>query len=647
MSISLIILTIIIFIIMFGMADRFLDKMRMNDISALILCIAIVIGIIIPPIYITEYFAFSIGGFLIPFGICIYLLIKCGWSRDLLRSVIGTILIAGIVLGLEYLLPAEPEKLVIEPVFIYGIITGIVAYIMGRSRRNAFISAVFGITLAKLIQWIINWSTGIKTVLGLGVAGAFDMIIVASLISLALCEFIGRVYSRIKPDKFAKKYNFETGSYDSVKNGKISKTEQETTKTEQENSDKHVEKNRTIKTEQETTKTKSKPNKKRVGKTKKVMTCFALIFAFAFMVSSFNTAFSPFAHALDTDNKYYTIYDSQNSGKVLFVRGESVFNGDEYISNENILYELYDVDNTNKTAKAKFKANVKMPVYNVKKNNNSSKKVNALSKTVGMYHTHNDECYIPTDGVDSVYGNGGVTDVGKSFKANLEALGISVKYSDALHLPHNSGAYGRSEVTASKLIRENKLNAIFDVHRDSTPRSEYVTSVNGVKMSKVRMVIGSANQNSSINKEFALSIKSYADEVYPNLIKDIYIGKGSYNQQLSPRAMLFEMGCENIEKNLVQNSTIPLSKTLDMVLFGSDSASKTTLSDVSATGGETLQVTGLINQSSVAPLDTLWVVLGTIAGVLLMFSIVLIFDRETRFKTKRFFAEIFPFTKKT
>ena len=41
-------------------------------------------------------------------------------------------------------------------------------------------------------------------------------------------------------------------------------------------------------------------------------------------------------------------------------------------------------------------------------------------------------------------------------------------------------------------------------------------------MSKVRMVVGSANVKSGINKEFALNIKAYADQVYPGLIKDIY-----------------------------------------------------------------------------------------------------------------------------
>ena len=36
-----------------------------------------------------------------------------------------------------------------------------------------------------------------------------------------------------------------------------------------------------------------------------------------------------------------------------------------------------------------------------------------------MYHTHNDECYYTPDGTDSVYGEGGIHDVGAKLKQNF------------------------------------------------------------------------------------------------------------------------------------------------------------------------------------------------------------------------------------
>ena len=221
MSVSLWILTILILLLMFGLGQRILDQMRLNDKQAIIILVMIVIGLLIPPIYIGRYFCFSIGGFLIPLVICVYMLISSG-KRDNLRALIGTILVGGIIYGLEWLMPAKTaEDIIIDPMFIYGIVAGIIAYVLGRSRRNALICSVFGISLSMIIQFIINLCLGAPTVLGLGVGGAFGTMIVSSIIAVALCEFLGRAFEEAKPDKEKKIYNFETHTYDSEKNGRL------------------------------------------------------------------------------------------------------------------------------------------------------------------------------------------------------------------------------------------------------------------------------------------------------------------------------------------------------------------------------------------------------------------------------------------
>ena len=221
MSVSLIIISILILLIMFGVGQRILDSLRLSDKAALLILILICIGLFIPPIWIGEYFCFSIGGFLIPLALSIYLLISCGWSRDLLRAFIGTILVAGIIYGLEWLLPADPEEMLIDNMYIYGIVAGLIAYILGRSRRNAFISCLFGLTLAQLIQWIVNFAMNTPTILGLGVGGAFGTYIVSIIIAVAVSEFLGRCFESASLDKEEKVYNFKTHTYDSEKNGKL------------------------------------------------------------------------------------------------------------------------------------------------------------------------------------------------------------------------------------------------------------------------------------------------------------------------------------------------------------------------------------------------------------------------------------------
>ncbi len=224
MSISLIVLTTLILLVMFGAGQRLLDKMRLSDKWALIIMVAIVIGILLPPIAIGQYFKFSIGGFLIPVGICVYLLIRVGWSRDLLRALIGTILTAGAIVGLDYLMPsATPEDIVIQNTLLYGAVAGVIAYLLGRSRRNALICSVFGITLAQLIQFLISlWGYGVVTTLSFGIAGAFDTIIIASLIGVGLSELIGKSAEAIVGKK-RKAYDFEKGAFDHKKSKKAQK----------------------------------------------------------------------------------------------------------------------------------------------------------------------------------------------------------------------------------------------------------------------------------------------------------------------------------------------------------------------------------------------------------------------------------------
>lgn len=366
--------------------------------------------------------------------------------------------------------------------------------------------------------------------------------------------------------------------------------------------------------------------------------CFTLVFATTIINSNNIT------RAVDTTKKYYTIYSDDTKQKVLFLKGDEVLSGDMYLSTDNKLYEIVSVDEETKEAIAKFLRDEELPKYNVTRNVGSKNTTSAESvKRVGIYHTHNDESYYTPDGYDSVYGKGGIHDVGKALSDNFNKLGIQTVYREDLHLPHNSGAYTRSQVTASSILNQG-VDAMFDIHRDSTKRSEYLTKVDGQTMSSVRMVIGAASTNYEENKKFAYSIKSYADQVYPGLIKDIYIGKGNYNQQLSNRAMLFEFGCENIEKDYAIKATEYVAKVLDVVLYGSSGASKTSMSDVTlaSSNGENATIAGLVNDSgTVNSNSTLYVVLGIVGVAILVLVVTLLVSKRARYKVGRFFSEMF------
>lgn len=258
----------------------------------------------------------------------------------------------------------------------------------------------------------------------------------------------------------------------------------------------------------------------------------------------------------------YSVYDEDFN---LLFQKDFVEVGDEYMSKDFKLYQVVYVDSDKKMGLAKFVRNVEIPKVGL---SYIPKPISTKERRICMYMTHNDESYLPSDGVDSVYGNGGIKDVALAFKSELEKNLINVYFDDTLHIPHDSGAYSRSSVTAKSLYNSHKPDAIFDIHRDATSRKFYVANVNGEERCKIRIVLGKSNPNRALNEEFAMYIVAVANEMYPWLITDIYYGGGHYNQALDGKALLFEMGTYLMEKEKVIESTKELAEVVTTALYG-------------------------------------------------------------------------------
>jgi stage II sporulation protein P len=170
---------------------------------------------------------------------------------------------------------------------------------------------------------------------------------------------------------------------------------------------------------------------------------------------------------------------------------------------------------------------------------------------VGIYCTHNAECYVPTQGVEKIEGkNGGVFLVAQHLKNTLEdKYGIQTVLSDTIHdYPDWSKSYTKSLVTLEKMKKEYPSIDIFiDVHRDAlTPRDTTTTEINGEKVSKIMLIVGSDTRlphpRWKENRSFAQRIAQVMDKMYPELLKGVRVQDGRYNQHVSPHAILLEMG---------------------------------------------------------------------------------------------------------
>lgn len=297
--------------------------------------------------------------------------------------------------------------------------------------------------------------------------------------------------------------------------------------------------------------------------------------------------------------------------------------GDEYIASDNTLYEIISIEGD--TAVAKAQGKVDMPDVSWL-DADAAMPVSAMGeKLLALYCTHSDESYEPSDGTYSDEERGSIYQVARALADGLEDKGAETAVSDALHYPHDAGAYRRSRQTAVQLLKKGP-DALFDIHRDGIPNvKEYATTIGGKKCSKVRLLVGRGNQNMAANKDFALKIKAVADKVYPGLIKDIYMGKGTYNQDLAPHSVLLECGTYTLDKERVLASMPMMADVLYRTMYGgvTGSAGASDISNAKTGGGITQgEPDAPAAESSTGAGAGIWWIVGIGVAALIVFALV-------------------------
>ncbi len=291
----------------------------------------------------------------------------------------------------------------------------------------------------------------------------------------------------------------------------------------------------------------------------KVLNVFSIIILFVVIIGQLAVAANFTGYNEDEVTK---VYDKK--GEYIFSIAMGVTTGDRYISQDNKEYKVVKVNNNK--AIAEYEGDIELKAELTVNVNNLPFMAVENKKTVGIYHTHNDESYKP--GSVSIKGKGDIHDVGRQLAKSLKEKGIETIYSDNLHLPHDGAAYSRSRATALS-IAKNRPDIILDLHRDAIPDvSEYTTNINGKNVTQVRLVVGRQNPNRKVNDQFARRLKAISDKVTPGLIKDIFYGKGEYNQSIFPNSVLMEFGTYGNRQRQAIDAANLLASPISYLLYG-------------------------------------------------------------------------------
>jgi stage II sporulation protein P len=290
------------------------------------------------------------------------------------------------------------------------------------------------------------------------------------------------------------------------------------------------------------------------------------------------------------DGGYYRIVDEQNN--VIDYTARYLSEGDQFINADNMCYQIRSIEGDyahaqlmGKEAEAKIDIPSKIPTL-------SSLIAREDVPSIGIYHTHSAECYVPSDGTESDESDGGIVKVGKAFEKKLDEMGFKVYHSDRLHHPHDVNAYYRSRRTAIDLLKKSPT-ALFDVHRDAVPPEVYYDNIDGHDVTKLKFVVGNTNPRFQTNLEFAKQLKAAADKKYPGIIQGILVISSDFNQDLAPRAMLIEAGAHTNEREHAEQGIAMFAETLPAVL-GSPRASEAPPTPEESSGAWKAVILGII-----------------------------------------------------
>lgn len=282
----------------------------------------------------------------------------------------------------------------------------------------------------------------------------------------------------------------------------------------------------------------------------------------------------------EREKGYYIVYE-EGTNKKIFSTARVLHVGDQYLNEENVLYEIVNISGDKAYAKFKERVDIQkaldLPESQALEDESVTLEVAGTKKekVIAIYHTHSDESYVPTDGKASIPNNGGIYKVGAALKAALEEKGIKAVQSEQSHDPHDSMAYQRSRRTATELLK-NAPDAIVDIHRDAVPAEEYHGNVNGKPLAKIQLVVGRQNPQMEATNNFAKQLKATADKKYPGLIKGIFYGKGGYNQDLYPRSILIEAGTYTNSRFKAQDGANIMADVIATTVYGEDYAKEST-----------------------------------------------------------------------
>lgn len=200
-NISILSLLLVSALVYLGFLHRVLDRMRLTKVQALVILLGMLAAGFLPTIPIYAGLSINIGGAVAPLAVAVYLIVTADEAAEKRRALITAGVVGVLVYLSEKILPMEPtsDAFLVDPLFVPAIIAATTAYILGRSRRSAFIGGVLGVILTDIFAWGENLLLyQLQVPIVLGSTGVFGAAVIAGMGAVLLAELVGEILERLQ-----------------------------------------------------------------------------------------------------------------------------------------------------------------------------------------------------------------------------------------------------------------------------------------------------------------------------------------------------------------------------------------------------------------------------------------------------------------
>lgn len=198
-----------------------------------------------------------------------------------------------------------------------------------------------------------------------------------------------------------------------------------------------------------------------------------------------------------------------------------------------------------------------------------------LKPIVYIYNTHQTEEYRKIN-INDYNVTPNVMHASYILKNKLSDLGINtlVESNNIKEILDINGWSYRNSYKASKMLAQDALEKnpsikyVIDLHRDSVDEKIAKVTIDGKDYAKIMIVLGKGHEGYDNNLNMASRINNYLKEFNENITRgiDIKQNSGIYNQDLSPNAVLIEVGGPYNDINSVKNSLEVLASVYKRVI---------------------------------------------------------------------------------